>query len=212
MHLGAEGPRIRKLTQQTLRVFAVNEHDEVLDTVASLWAQPLYDLKLAAVYALAARQNTLSVADLALCESMIREAGTYGLTDPMAINVVAGISIAATGEDAIAAGEVLDRWSADHAYLLRRAALLSQLPLVITPDGDPSRFFRYADSLLQDPKLLIRKAIGRVLREMGRNRPDMVYAWLLARVDRVSGITLREGMKHLDEAQGEALVAAFWDE
>lgn len=210
-HWGVPVPRVRKLTQQTLRVFAIDDHDEVIEIVESLWTQPVYELRLAAVEVLIARRNTLSVTDMPLCEAMLRGARTWALVDPLAINVAGAMALEATGDDASEFDGYFDRWAVDRDVWVRRAAVLSQLPLARTPDGDPSRFFGYADALLEDPRVVIRKAIGQVLREMGRRRPEVVYAWLRPRLDRSSGVTMREAVKYLDEAQRDEIVTAFWD-
>jgi 3-methyladenine DNA glycosylase AlkD len=51
--------------------------------------------------------------------------------------------------------------------------------------------------MLDEKEFFIRKAIGWVLREAGKTRPDEVYEWLAPRVDRASGVTLREAVKYL---------------
>jgi len=51
--------------------------------------------------------------------------------------------------------------------------------------------------MLEEKEFFIRKAIGWVLRDTGRKRPDLVYAWLLPRAGRASGVTLTEAVKPL---------------
>jgi 3-methyladenine DNA glycosylase AlkD len=106
------------------------------------------------------------------------------------------------------AGDVLDRWAADADFWVRRAALLSQLrPL---RDGAPlDRFARYADAMLGEREFFIRKAIGWVLREAGKQRPADVVAWLADRTDRASGVTMREAVKYLPEDDAARLMAAY---
>ena len=47
--------------------------------------------------------------------------------------------------------------------------------------GDFERFGRYADAMLEEREFFIRKAIGWVLRDTGRKRPELVFEWLLPR-------------------------------
>jgi 3-methyladenine DNA glycosylase AlkD len=63
--------------------------------------------------------------------------------------------------------------------------------------------------MLDESEFFIRKAIGWVLRETGKRRPDEVYAWLAPRTARASGVTMREAVKHLGAARGEALMRAY---
>ena len=75
-------------------------------------------------------------------------------------------------------------------------------------EGDFERFSRYADSMLEEKEFFVRKAIGWVLRETGKKRPDMVYDWVLRRAGRVSGVTLREAVKPLSQQQRTEVLAA----
>ncbi len=72
-------------------------------------------------------------------------------------------------------------------------------------DGDFDRFARYADAKLEEREFFIRKAIGWVLRDTSRIRPDLVYGWLLPRAAWASGVTLREAVKHLTHDQQVAV-------
>jgi len=67
---------------------------------------------------------------------------------------------------------------------------------------------RYADAMLDEKELFIRKAIGWVLRETAKKRPTLVYEWLLPRARRASGVTVREAIKPLSEQQRGAIMAA----
>ena len=55
---------------------------------------------------------------------------------------------------------------------------------------------------------LIRKAIGWVLRDTGRRRPQLVLDWLLPRAGRASGVTLREALKPLSEEQRRQILSS----
>jgi 3-methyladenine DNA glycosylase AlkD len=63
--------------------------------------------------------------------------------------------------------------------------------------------------MLDEKEFFIRKAIGWVLREAGKTRPGEVAAWLADRVDRVSGVTLREAVKYLSQEDARRLRAAY---
>jgi 3-methyladenine DNA glycosylase AlkD len=62
--------------------------------------------------------------------------------------------------------------------------------------------------MLDEREFFIRKAIGWVLRETARKRPDLVYGWLLPRAMRASGVTIREAIKPLSATQRDAIDAA----
>jgi 3-methyladenine DNA glycosylase AlkD len=75
-------------------------------------------------------------------------------------------------------------------------------------EGDFERFSGYADTMLDEREFFIRKAIGWVLRDTARKRPDLVYGWVLPRATRASGVTIREAVKPMSEAQRAAILAA----
>jgi DNA alkylation repair enzyme len=63
--------------------------------------------------------------------------------------------------------------------------------------------------MLAEREFFIRKAIGWVLRETAKARPEEVDAWLAPRTDRASGVTVREAVKYLPAPRRKALLAAY---
>ena len=92
---------------------------------------------------------------------------------------------------------------------MRRSALLALLLPLRRGDGDFERFSRYADAMLEEREFFIRKAIGWVLRDTSKRRPELVAAWLGPRAGRASGVTVREAVKYLAEPQREAILATY---
>lgn len=63
--------------------------------------------------------------------------------------------------------------------------------------------------MLGEREFFIRKALGWVLRETGKRRPELVEEWLRPRAARVSRLTLREAIKPFPaEVGAELLVLA----
>jgi 3-methyladenine DNA glycosylase AlkD len=106
-------------------------------------------------------------------------------------------------------GGVLDRWVQDDDFWLRRSALLALLVPLRRGDGDFERFARYAEATLDEREFFVRKAIGWVLRETGKKRPDLVYEWLLPRATRASGVTVREAVKYLPDHEREEILRRY---
>ena len=156
----------------------------------------------AAVELLDLRGDLLRAADAALLERLLRESRTWALVDGLAASV-AGPLI----ERCPQLGATLDRWAADDDFWLRRSALLALLLPLRRGAGDFERFSRYADSMLEEREFFVRKAIGWVLRDTGRKRPELVYEWLVPRAARCSGVTIREAVKPLSEEQRAEILA-----
>jgi 3-methyladenine DNA glycosylase AlkD len=200
---GVTLPEIERAVRALTVAAPLGGHDDLVALVEALWAQPVHERRMAAVLLLERHRQVLGVGDLPLLERLVRESRTWAYVDALAANVVGPLCTGVAG-----AGDVLDRWAADADFWVRRAALLSQLrPL---RDGAPlDRFARYADAMLGEREFFIRKAIGWVLREAGKQRPADVIAWLADRTDRASGVTMREAVKYLPEADAARLMAAY---
>jgi 3-methyladenine DNA glycosylase AlkD len=146
----------------------------------------------------------LEARDAVLVERLIRESGTWALVDVLAASV-AGPLAERFGE----LGETLDAWARDDDFWVRRAALLALLGPLRRGDGDFARFSRYADAMLEEKEFFIRKAIGWVLRDTARRRPDLVVGWLEPRLSRASGVTVREAVKPLPPETAARLLTGY---
>ena len=179
------------------------DHDQLVAVATSLWAEPVHERRMAAVALLELHPSLLSRADLPLLERLIRESRTWALVDGLAADVVGAIA-----EVDPRVGEVLDRWATAPDFWVRRSSLLAELrPLRAGAPAGP--FLRRADAMLDEREFFIRKAIGWVLREVGKRRPAEVVAWLAPRTGRASGVTMREAVRYLPEADQQRLMAAY---
>jgi 3-methyladenine DNA glycosylase AlkD len=204
-HLGVRMPVLRRVTHQLLL-----EHPlalpQRLALVEELWRRPVYELRRAAVHVLERSAEELDTAHLDLVQQLLGQARTWALVDPLAIAITGSVLTRQP-----AARSVMDRWIADDDFWIRRAALLAQLgPLRKQPDPETfDAFAAYADRVLDEREFFIRKAIGWVLREVGRRNPTLVVAWLEPRTHRASGVTMREAVKYLPPDDSERLMNAY---
>jgi 3-methyladenine DNA glycosylase AlkD len=202
--LGATVGQIRAEVKAAIAKLGAFDRDEMTSLVESLWSEPIFERRMAATMVLKFRSGLLDVADLPLLERLLRESRTWALVDGLAVDVVG--AILAADEQGTAA--ILDRWAGDDDFWIRRSALLAWLrPLRAGAPLD--RFLGYADAMLDEKEFFIRKAIGWVLREVGRRRPSEVTEWLAPRTHRASGVTMREAVMYLPVAGGERLMMAY---
>ncbi len=178
-------------------------HDTLVALVEELWSAPVHERRAAAVRLLELRLDLLQPQDIDLVERLLREARTWALVDELAASV-AGPLLERHPE----ADTILDRWASDDDFWMRRSALLAHLLALRAGGGDFDRFTRYADEMLEEKEFFIRKAIGWILRDTARKRPDMVYRWILPRAARASGVTVREVVKRLPPDQAEAVTTS----
>jgi 3-methyladenine DNA glycosylase AlkD len=202
--LGASVWEIRRVAQAFARGAAPLTHDGLTALVAALWAEPIHERRMAAVALLELHPTLLGPSDLPLIERLLRESLTWALVDGLAADVVGDILAASPTE----AEPILDRWATDSDFWIRRSSLLAELrPLRAGADLAP--FLRRADAMLEEREFFIRKAIGWVLREVGKRRPHEVAAWLSRRTHRASGVTMREAVRYLPAAERERLMTAY---
>jgi 3-methyladenine DNA glycosylase AlkD len=178
------------------------DHDGVVALVEELWREPVFECRMAAALMLELRADDLRTGDLPMIERLIRGSRTWALVDVLAGDVVGRMALR------LRIGRTLDRWSRDDDFWVRRSSLLAELePLKRDAAFEP--FARRADRMLEEREFFIRKAIGWVLRETSKRRPDEVYAWIAPRTHRASGVTMREAVKYLDPARARRLMAAY---
>jgi 3-methyladenine DNA glycosylase AlkD len=163
----------------------------------------VHERRTAVVELLAAYRGLLGPAHLDLVVRLVREARTWALVDGLAANVAGGIV-----ERFPAAADTLDAWVVDPDFWVRRAALLALLIPLRRGAGDFDRFGRYADALLGEREFFVAKAIGWVLRDTARTRPELVAAWLVPRATRAAPVTVREAVKYLPPEDRARVLAA----
>ena len=202
-HYGASVPAIRGVAKKVLSRHPALAHDELVALVGALWMSPVHERRMLTSELLALDVDVLEPADVGLVEDLLRDSGTWALVDGLAASVMGPLT-----ERCAELGSVLDRWAADADFWIRRSALLALLVPLRSGGGDFERFSRYAEQMLDDKEVFVRKAIGWVLRDTAKKRPDLVYRWLLPRAPRISSITIREAVKPLSVPQRAAVLAA----
>jgi 3-methyladenine DNA glycosylase AlkD len=202
-HLGVSVPAIRRIAVGFARNHPRQPRDEVVALVQALWAEPVHEPRMLAVELLDLYGHVLEPRDIHLVERLIRESRTWALVDGLSATVAGSLVERFPG-----LGEELDRWATDHDFWLRRASMLALLEPLRRGDGDFERFTRYADDMLEESEFFIRKAIGWVLREASKKQPERVAEWLKPRANRASGVTVREAVKRLSEADRATILRA----
>jgi 3-methyladenine DNA glycosylase AlkD len=200
---GTAVPAVRATVRAWCRSRPDLIHAELIAVTEALWARPVHECRMAAVELLDANVGLLLPGDAALIERMLRSARTWALVDGLASNVMGGLT--ERHPELIA---VLDRWAGDDDFWLRRSAMLALLVPLRRGDGDFGRFAGYADQMLEEKEFFIRKAIGWILRDTAKRRPEMVAAWLEPRAQRASAVTMREAVKPLPPEVAARLLAA----
>lgn len=208
VHLGVPMPALRKVAVRAVRA-ARPGHDDTLALAHALWTAtedgtPIHETRTAAIEVLASGGRLLRPADLPFVERLIRESHTWAYVDALATRVI-GDLVVRHPELAVE----LDRFVRDENFWIRRTAVLALLAGIRAGARDLARVSEYGDRLIAEREFFIRKAVGWVLRELSKKEPEWVGAWVAARVDVISGVTIREAVRHLPSSDREKLMAAY---
>ena len=196
-HLGAPVPAVRRVVRNWVRRHPQVGHDDLFAIADALWAEPVHELRLAAIELLQAVPRRVDADDMPWLEQHLRDCHTWALVDPLA-----GLVVADLVPRAPQVLDDLDRWVTDGDFWMRRSAILG-LRSAVRRGDHLDVLFDFAERLLPDTEFFVRKAIGWVLREAAPHHPREVSAWLREHIDEVSLITLREPVRKL--ADGEEL-------
>lgn len=195
-------------TQDAIRA-AVREYSDAhpdlsradLRTVAeTLYATDVHELRAAAIGVLERERETLDHRDLPWLIAMVRKSKSWAYVDWIAPKVIGDV-IARDPR----ARKRLSVWAKDKNFWVRRAALLAEHDALRAGGGDFALWSRLAASMLDEREFFIRKAIGWVLREVSKKRPELTYRFLRKHRDRVSRLSLLEGAKYLPAPERRAL-------
>jgi 3-methyladenine DNA glycosylase AlkD len=180
------------------------DHDGLIALVDRFWERGIHELRAAAVVLLESSPKLLGPADVARLERLVRESKTWAYVDALAVAVIGPIVEKHPAE----LHPILDRWAKDEDFWVRRTAMLALLRPLRKGGGEFARFAGYADVMLDEREFFIRKAIGWILREVSKKRPSIVIEWIAPRAHRASGVTLREAVKYLPEADRTRILDA----
>ena len=153
-------------------------HNEVTALASELWAEPVYERRLAAIVLLQSNRALLLGSDLTRLEGFVRTAGLRALVDPLAIEVIGPLADGLAAPHGARAFLALERWTRESDPWLRRAALLAAQRALASGGGDWPRFSRQAVSALavdgEHPgEPLVQEAVDQVLAAVQKTRPEL---------------------------------------
>ncbi len=188
---GVARPELDALVRDALRRWPLENAADYRQTVEELWALPHREERYAAIAIARRHRRFVSMDHLDLYRRLVVEGAWWDLVDDVAH--IAGRLLL---DDRTAMRPVLDAWIDDDDVWLRRVALLSQLDA--KQQTDAAMLFAYCERRIHDRDRFIRKAIGWALRQYARTNPEAVRAFCLRNRDRLSTVSMREAMKHLE--------------
>jgi hypothetical protein len=119
---GASVGAVRGTVRDCLRRYPGLDHDEITALGSELWAEPVFERRLAAIVLLQTRVGLLLVSDLTRLEGFVRTATTTALVDPLVTDVIAPLIRSLDAAPLRRAQGVIERWASDPDPWLRHAA------------------------------------------------------------------------------------------
>lgn len=203
---GTPVPVIRK----TAKTFSKQQpqlfHPDLTALVEALWQTSYHELRSLGIALLDRYPRLITVDDLDFLEGLLRRMKTWAHIDWIATGAIAALIV--RDESAKA---TLVRWAADDSFWVRRTAMLALLKQARTYRDDFELFAQFASAMIEEQEFFIRKVIGWVLREVSKQHPEWTFEFLTTHINRVSGLTLREGSKYLPVEQREKLLHQYKD-
>ena len=197
---GTSMPEIRRAANDYAREHPDLTRVELRKIVDDLWTTDAFELRSAGIALLSKYAELLTERDLTWLVGFVRRSKTWAHVDWLAADVIGGV----VGESRTALRR-LPAWARDENFWVRRTALLAQLRTLSHEAGDFPLLARLAAPMLGEREFFIRKAIGWILREVSKKRPDLTFVFLRENLGKVSRLTLSEGAKYLPAPQRREL-------
>jgi 3-methyladenine DNA glycosylase AlkD len=127
---GASVGAVRGTIRDAGRRYPGMTHDAVTALSSELWAEPVFERRLAAVVLLQSNVRLLINSDLTRIEGFVREARSTELVDPLAADVVGPLVAGLRGPERQRADAVIGRWARENSEWLRRTAMVARQRMV----------------------------------------------------------------------------------
>jgi len=184
-------PVIRRVAKELCRQHPELTRAELRALVDALYATRIHELHSVAIGILEKKAVLLGPEDAPWLIDLVRHSASWAYVDWLAVKVLGQV----VASDARLLRH-LPAWASDPDFWVRRTALLAQLDMLRAGGGDFALFARIAVPMLCEKELFIRKALGWVLREVSKRRPELTADFLREHPG-ASGLTFREATKHL---------------
>jgi 3-methyladenine DNA glycosylase AlkD len=171
------------------------DRESWLATALTLWDEATHREEWYAAIAVVRDSRYVAYRDtraLGLYRHLLTTGAWWDVVDDIAIHLVGPLLL----EDPTSVAPVLREWATDDDRWLRRTAVIAQVGAKDRTDLD--LLSHAIEANLDDRDFFLRKAIGWALRQHARTDPDWVRAFVAASDDRISRLSRREALKHLE--------------
>lgn len=189
--LGVGAPQRRQALKDAINTQVVPSREDVIAAVDALFTLPEREFHYCGVDLARRWQRVLGVGDLPWLASLVGTHSWWDTVDALAVHPVGHV----VRHDRETARPTLDQWVASDDLWLNRTAILHQL--LFKGATDAEQLFEYCDHHAASTEFFHRKAIGWALRQYARTDADAVIDYVDERRHVLSGLTVREALKHM---------------
>ncbi len=198
---GASVPVVRQTAKTFYRNHPKLSHTDLIALVEVLWQSNYHEMRSLGIALLDHYPHLITLEDIGFLEGLLRRMQTWAHVDWIATGAIANL----LDRDANLKSTLV-QWARDDLLWVRRTAMLALMKRARIHREDFDLFAQFASQMVEEKEFFIRKAIGWVLREVSKKQPEWTYEFLVGHIDRVSGLTLREGARYLPTEQRESLI------
>jgi 3-methyladenine DNA glycosylase AlkD len=191
--LGVRVPEVRKVVASAGAAAPFTSPEQLRGTVLELWRTAgVREERYAAIDLTAGRLVAGDLQMLPVYEEIIRSGAWWDFADGVS-GRLCGLLQAHRPEMTA----VLQSWSRDADFWIRRASITAQLKA--KEATDTALLTQVIEPNLSDPEFFIRKAIGWALREYAKTAPEWVAAFVAEHASRMSPLSRREALRRIGQ-------------
>lgn len=187
--LGIRTPIRRKLTKQFIKENGLPQKGELKEFIFMLWDLPEREYQKAALDILEIAKKDLGSEDVAWLSNLIVKKSWWDTVDVLSPHIMGDIFL----RNSELVPTFPDKWIEDDNIWLQRSAILYQL--YYKDETDEERLFHYILRRKSSDEFFVQKAIGWILREYAKIRPENVKSFVAN--NNLKPLSKREALKHL---------------
>ena len=197
-YAGLTAAQLRTLTKSLFKEHPISEAVGWEQIITAMWRNARYrEERYAALELLGYkkyRSAWLCLDHLPLIEELITTGAWWDYVDNIASNFVGDHLLR---REPTKMTKVLRQWSRHDDLWLRRTSIIAQLKFY--EDTDTELLFYAIEGSISDKDFFARKAIGWALRQHSKTATKLIAQYITDNSDRLSTLSIREGLKHLEK-------------
>ena len=198
---GVRVPQLRALATELRKIYKELSVEELVQLTDAAFAAKEREPVLVYLFWLATRKRNLPTALWPRIDQWVEQLADWEICDQLAMGVAAPIVAGA-----LRLVDDLVEWTASPNPWRRRFTLATVAALNQKGRTHVTETLKVCAPLLNDPEVIVRKAVGWALREASNHDADAVYQFLVLHKEVIARGVLTEGSKKLKDEQRATLL------